>query len=228
MDRQIDNHLLAILPSEEREWLEQRLQPTSQACKQELHDFRQQIRRIYFPLTSVVWLTRILADGKSAAVALVGKEGVVGLDALIDGREALVRAVVQVPGDALSIETSTLKNWALRHPVFHDAILHYANAFTSELMQSVICSRHHSVRQRYAKSLLQIQDRTGLDKLPLTQELLAATLGVRRNAVGEVAPDLQHEGAIRYHHGVVTVLDRTLLLEASCECYGEVLGEYER
>lgn len=222
------NLLLHALRSPDRAWLEERLQPVALHSGQELYDVRQPIRRVYFPLSCVIWLTRFLMNGKSAAVALVGNEGVVGLSGLLDGGDATVRAVVQVPGEALSMETHLIRQWALERSEFRETVLQYANAFTSELMQSAICNRHHGVRERYARALLQLQDRACGDLLPLTQELLATTLGVRRNAIGEVAADLQRDGAIRYHRGLLTITDRAALLSAACECYAEVSDGYER
>jgi CRP-like cAMP-binding protein len=222
------NKLLAHLDPEDFATLEPRLQLVSLDFRQQLYDYRQRITHIYFPLSGVVALMRSLSDGETAQVASVGNEGVVGYGALIDAPIASGRAIVQLPGEALRIETAAIQSYALEHPRFRAVAMHYGHVLISHLMQAVICNRFHSARQRYASWLLETHDRAHRDTFPLTQELVAQSLGVRRATVSEIARDIQQTGAVQYRRGVITMTDRSSLRAQACECYATGQEEYKR
>ena len=222
------NKLLAYLDAADLASLEPSLQRVSLEFRQELYDYRQHVTHIYFPLSGVVAVTRSLRDGQTAQVASVGNEGVVGYGALIDAPVASGRAMVQLPGEALRIETPAIQRFALEKPRFRAVAMHYGHVLISHLMQSVVCHRFHSARQRYALWLLQTLDRAHSDTFPLTQEIVAQTLGVRRATVSDIARDVQKSGAVRYRRGEITVHDRASLMTQACECYAMLQEEYER
>lgn len=222
------NKLLAYLDSAELLALEASLQLVPLDFRQQLYDHRQHLTHIYFPLSGVVALMRSLSDGESAQVASVGSEGVVGYGALIDGPIESGLAIVQVPGEALRAEVGAIQAFALEHPRFRAVAMHYGHVLISSLMQSVVCHRFHNARQRYARWLLETHDRAHRDTFPLTQEIVAQSLGVRRATVSEIARDVQNSGAVEYRRGVLSVRDRQTLLSQACECYAMVQEEYER
>ena len=222
------NKLLAYLDPASLDRLEPSLQLVSLEVPQQLYDHRQHLTHVYFPLSGVVALMRSLSDGETAQVASVGNEGVVGYGALIDGPIASGMAIVQVPGEALRAEVGAIQTFALEHPRFRSVAMHYGHALISHLMQSVVCHRFHSARQRYAWWLLATHDRAQRDTFPLTQETVAQSLGVRRATVSEIARDTQESGAVEYRRGLLTIRNRKSLLAQACECYAMVQEEYER
>ena len=222
------NKLLAHLGPADLARLEPHLQLVTLVSQQRLYDYREHITHIYFPLSGVVALMRSLSDGETAQVASVGSEGVVGYGALINGPIAMGHAVVQLPGEALRVETPVIQNYALEHPRFRAVTMHYGHVLISHLMQSVVCQRFHSTQQRYALWLLQTQDRAHSDIFPLTQETVAQSLGVRRATVSEVSRVTRQTGAVAYRRGLIEVRDRASLLSQACECYAMGLEEYER
>lgn len=222
------NKLLAYLNPAELAGLESSLQLVSLDFQQQLYDYRQNLTHIYFPLSGVVALMRSLSDGDMAQVASVGNEGVVGYGALIDAPVASGLAIVQLPGEALRAEVGAIQSYALEHPRFRTVTMHYGHVLISHLMQSVVCQRFHSARQRYASWLLATHDRAHRDTFPLTQEIVAQTLGVRRATVSGISRDVQKTGAVHYRRGVITVRDRSCLMSQACECYAMGQEEYER
>jgi CRP-like cAMP-binding protein len=222
------NKLLAFLDDGDMARLEPSLQHVAFDVQQELYDYRQSVSHVYFPLSGVVAIMRTLSDGDTAQVASVGNEGAVGYGALIDGPVASGRAVVQLPGEALRIETATIQSYALKHPRFRAETMHYGHTLISQLMQSVVCHQFHSARQRYALWMLQTHDRAHRDTFRLTQEIVAQSLGVRRATVSDIAREVQSSGAVEYARGVITVRDRAALMAQACECYVSLQEEYAR
>jgi CRP-like cAMP-binding protein len=222
------NKLLAQLDSADMDKLEPSLQPVSLDFRQQLYDWRQRITHVYFPLSGVVAVMRSLSDGNIAQVASVGNEGVVGYGAMIDAPVASGRAVVQLAGEAVRIETAAIQAFALEHPRFRAMAMHYGHVLISHLIQSVVCHQFHSARQRYALWLLQTHDRAQRDTFRLTQEMVAQTLGVRRATVSDIARDIQKSGAVHYGRGVLTVRNRAALMSQACECYASMQEEYDR
>jgi CRP-like cAMP-binding protein len=222
------NKLLAFLDNDDFARLEPSLQHVPLDFQQQLYDYRQSVSHVYFPLSGVVAAMRTLSDGETAQVASVGNEGVVGYGALIDAPVASGRAIVQLPGEALRVETAAIQSYALEHPRFRAVTMHYGHILISHLMQSVVCHQFHSARQRYALWLLQTHDRAHRDTFRLTQEIVAQSLGVRRATVSDIARDVQQTGAIEYRRGVITVRDRAALMAQACECYDSMQEEYAR
>lgn len=222
------NRLLAFLDRDEFASLESSLQLVPLHVQQQLYDYRQSVTHVYFPVSGVVAITRMLSDGDTAQVASVGSEGVVGFGALIDAPIASGRAVVQLPGEAFRVEVAAIQSYALEHPRFRAVTMHYGHVLISQLMQAVVCHQFHSAPQRYALWLLQTHDRAHCDTFHLTQETVAQTLGVRRATVSDIARDVQQSGAVEYRRGVITVRDRAFLMQQACECYVSMQEEYER
>lgn len=225
---QHSNKLLDYLDPADLFRLKPELQLVSLHVRQQLYDYRERVTHVYFPLSGVIALMRTLSDGASAQVASVGNEGVVGYGALIDGPIASGVAVVQLPGEALRVDVAVIQSYALEHPRFRNVAMHYGHVLLSHLMQTVICHQFHTARQRYVSWLLQTDDRAHGDILPLTQEMVAQSLGVRRATVSDISREIQQAGAVDYQRGSIAVRDRAWLLSQACECYAAGQEEYER
>jgi CRP-like cAMP-binding protein len=222
------NRLLAALPSAELE----RLRPDMEEVRLEngaiLTDAEQPFTHVYFPHDSVVSLVSLMDDGRIAETATIGREGVAGFQALLHGETAFNRQIVQVTGRASRIEYERLLAVVGDLRELRRVMYCYVQAFIAQVLQSVACNGRHSVEVRCSRWLLMTHDRVGKDTFPLTQELLAEMLGVHRPTVTVAARMLQRAGLIRYSRGVVTILDRTGLENATCECYGIVRRRFER
>lgn len=178
------------------------------------------IRRLYFPLIGVVSLVTVLSDGSAVEVATVGNEGIVGIDVFLgEDRSANTRAIVQVPGEALSVDAGRFRAIVEDAPELTEVLKGYTRALLVQAAQAVACNRVHQIVQRCARWLCTTHDRCRSDSFELTQEFLSQMLGTRRASVTEAVAALQGKGAIRYERGRVNVLDRTALEAAACECY---------
>jgi CRP-like cAMP-binding protein len=183
---------------------------------------------LYFPITAIVSLLYVLEDGSSAEIAVVGSEGVVGISLFMGGESTTSRAVVQSAGHGYRLKASFMKEEFNRsRPVMH-LLLRYTQALITQMAQTAVCNRHHSVDQQLCRWLLLSLDRLQGNELVMTQELIANMLGVRREGVTEAALKLQRAGLIRYLRGHITVLDRKGLERRVCECYPVVRKEYDR
>jgi CRP-like cAMP-binding protein len=183
---------------------------------------------VYFPTTAIVSLLYVLEDGASAEIALVGNEGVVGIALFMGGESTPSRAVVQSAGQGLRLNARTVKQeFELAGPVMH-LLLRYTQALLTQMAQTAVCNRHHSLDQQLCRWLLLSLDRLQGTELAMTQELIANMLGVRREGVTEAALSLQKAGLIRYARGHITVIDRAGLERRTCECYEVVKTEYDR
>ena len=221
------NHLLAALP--EAEW--QRWQPLLEAVEmplgQVLYESGSTLSHVYFPTTSIVSLLYVMEDGASAEIAVVGNEGLVGVSLFMGGESTPSRAVVQSAGQGYRLASETIKSEFNRAPVLH-LLLRYTQALITQMAQTAVCNRHHSLDQQLCRWLLLSLDRLQGNELVMTQELIANMLGVRREGVTEAALKLQEAGLIRYARGRIRVLDRTGLEARTCECYAVVKKEYDR
>ena len=183
---------------------------------------------VYFPTTSIVSLLYVMEDGASAEIAVVGNEGILGISLFMGGETTPSRAVVQSAGHAYRLQAALLKEEFGRYgPTMH-LLLRYTQALITQMAQTAVCNRHHSVDQQLCRWLLLSLDRLASNELSMTQELIANMLGVRREGVTEAAGKLQDAGLIRYRRGRITVLDRPGLEERSCECYQVVKTEFDR
>jgi len=183
---------------------------------------------VYFPTTSIVSLLYVMEDGASAEIAVVGNEGVVGIALFMGGETTPSRAVVQSAGYAYRLRANVLKTEFGRGGNLQHLLLRYTQALITQMAQTAVCNRHHSVEQQLCRWLLLSLDRLPSNELTMTQELIANMLGVRREGVTEAAGKLQAEGLIQYSRGKITVLDRLHLEARVCECYAVVKREYDR
>jgi CRP-like cAMP-binding protein len=222
------NRVLAALPDAVYERLVPELEPISMTLKQILYRPNGAIPHVYFPLNTVTSLVVSMQDGQAVEVATVGNEGMVGLPVFLGAEIFSGQAFIQVPGEAVRMQTAVFKDEVSRHGSLHEVLHRYIQALFTQVAQSAACNRLHSIEQRCARWLLMTQDRVGAEQFPLTQEFLAQMLGVRRGSVSEVASRLQREGLLQYSRGIITVRNRAGLEAASCECYAIVRLEYDR
>ncbi len=221
------NHLLASLPqAESQRWLPQ-LEPVSLPLGFVLYESGKTLSHVYFPTTAIVSLLYVLESGASAEIAVVGNEGLVGIALFMGGESTPSRAVVQSAGEGFRLKAQSLKDDFNRPPVLH-LLLRYTQALITQMAQTAVCNRHHSLDQQLCRWLLLSLDRLPGDELVMTQELIANMLGVRREGVTEAALKLQAAGLIRYARGHIVILDRHGLEQRTCECYAVVKKEYDR
>ena len=224
----IKNHLLAALPRAElQRWLP-KLESIDMPLGQVLYESGNTLNHVYFPTTSIVSLLYVMEDGASAEIAVVGNEGIVGISLFMGGGSTPSRAVVQSAGRGLRLKAQMMKEeFDKNGPVLH-LLLRYTQALITQMSQTAVCNRHHSLDQQLCRWLLLSLDRLQGDELVMTQELIANMLGVRRGGVTEAALKLQHAGLISYTRGHIVVLNRAALEKRSCECYAVVKKEYDR
>jgi CRP-like cAMP-binding protein len=186
------------------------------------------LTHVYFPTTAIVSLLYVMESGASAEIAVVGNEGIVGISLFMGGNSTPSRAVVQSAGSGFRLKAQVMKDeFDKAGPVLH-LLLRYTQALITQMAQTAVCNRHHSLDQQLCRWLLLSLDRLQGNELVMTQELIANMLGVRREGVTEGALKLQKAGLIRYSRGHITVLDRQGLEQRSCECYAVVKKEYSR
>lgn len=225
-DRQ--NHLLNALPVADFESLQPHLKLVPVELGAALYEPDIEMRYLYFPTNSIVSLLYVMADGASAEIAVVGNEGVVGVALFMGGATTPSRAVVQSAGHALRLPSQVLKDEFIRGGAMQHLLLRYTQALLTQMAQTAVCNRHHSLDQQLCRWLLLSLDRLQANELIMTQELIANMLGVRREGVTEAAGQLQKAGLIRYSRGRITVLDRPGLEARTCECYAVVKQECDR
>jgi CRP-like cAMP-binding protein len=222
------NHLLAALPASERERIFPQLQLVEMPLGKVLYESGDTLRHVYFPTNSIVSLLYVMADGASAEISVVGNEGLVGVALFMGGETTPSRAIVQSAGSAYRLVGQKLKDEFNRHGALQILLLRYTQALLTQMAQTAVCNRHHSVDQQLCRWLLLSMDRLVANQLTMTQELIANMLGVRREGVTEAAGKLQKLGVITYSRGQITVLDRPQLEKLCCECYAVVKRETDR
>jgi CRP-like cAMP-binding protein len=222
------NRLLAALPDAElQRWLPQ-LEHVDLPLGHVLYESGVTLSHVYFPTTAIVSLLYVLENGASAEIAVVGKEGIVGISLFMGGESTPNRAVVQSAGRGFRLSADALKAEFNRAGTVLHLLLRYTQALITQMSQTAVCNRHHSLDQQLCRWLLLSLDRLAGHELVMTQELISNMLGVRREGVTEAAQQLQAAGLIRYARGRITVLDRDRLEQRSCECYAVVKKEYDR
>ena len=222
------NHLLDSLPDEQWMRWEPHLEEVDLPLGRVLYESGSTLSHVYFPTTAIVSLLYVMENGASAEIAVVGNEGIVGVSLFMGGDTTPSRAVVQSAGKGYRLSAEHMKTEFNRAgPVLH-LLLRYTQALLTQMAQTAVCNRHHSLDQQLCRWLLLSLDRLQGDELVMTQELIANMLGVRREGVTESALKLQRAGLIRYSRGHITVLDRGGLEQRSCECYAVVKKEYDR
>jgi CRP-like cAMP-binding protein len=223
-----NNHLLAALPAADFKRLLPHLKLVPLPLGEVLYESGIMLRHVYFPTESIVSLLYVMSDGSSAEIAVVGNEGVIGVSLFMGGETTPSRAVVQSAGHAFRLPGQVLKDEFSRAGAMQHLLLRYTQALITQMAQTAVCNRHHSLDQQLCRWLLLSLDRLNSNQLLMTQELIANMLGVRREGVTEAAGRLQAAGLIAYSRGHITVLDRPRLEERTCECYAVVKKESDR
>jgi CRP-like cAMP-binding protein len=222
------NHLLAALPTAEFERLAPHLELIPMPLGEVLYEPGEQLQHAYFPTSAIVSLHYVMESGASAETAGVGHEGMVGISLFMGGDTMPSSAVVQIAGHAYRLERHLMKQEFDRGGLMQRLLLRYTQALMTQMTQTAVCNRHHSVEQQLCRWLLSTLDRVPSGQLVMTQELVASMLGVRREGITEAAGKLQHAGFIRYRRGHIAVLERSGLETRVCECYGVVKKELLR
>jgi len=222
------NHLLAALSPAERERLYPHLRLVKLPLGKALYESGDVLRNVYFPVDCIVSLLYVLESGASAEISVVGNEGLIGVALFMGGETTPSRAIVQSAGHAYRLDGQRLKDEFHRNGGLQLLLLRYTQSLITQMAQTAVCNRHHSVDQQLARWLLLSLDRLTSQELVMTQELIANMLGVRREGVTEAAGKLQTLGVIRYSRGHITVLDRPMLEQLCCECYSVVKQESDR
>lgn len=223
-----DNHLLAALPDDEYQRLLPDLKLAPMVLGNTLCEPHIKMQHVYFPVDSIVSLLCVTENGGSAEIAVVGNEGIVGVSLFMGGETTPNQAVVQSAGHAYKLPGRAIKAEFYRGGPMQRLLLRYTQALLTQMAQTAVCNRHHSLDQQLCRWLLLSHDRLSSDELIMTQELIANMLGVRREGVTEAAGNLQRAGLIRYRRGHITIVDRKGLEDRTCECYAVVKNEYDR
>jgi CRP-like cAMP-binding protein len=223
-----ENLLLAAMPSADYQALLPSLEPVEMPLGHSVYESGAPQGFVYFPTSSIVSLLYVLADGATAEIAVTGKDGLVGIALFMGGETTPSRAVVQSAGQGYRLRASLLKKEFERGGALQHLLLRYTQALITQMTQTAVCNRHHSVDQQLCRWLLLTLDRLPGNQLVMTQELIANMLGVRREGVTEAAGKLQEAGLIEYSRGKITVIDRDRLESRVCECYAVVKREYDR
>lgn len=222
------NSLLAALPEDVLNRWAPDLELVEMPLGRVLYEPGTVLSHVYFPTTAIVSLLYVMEDGASAEIAVAGNEGIIGISLFMGGESTPSRAVVQSAGYAFRMKSQILKGEFNHHGSVLHLLLRYTQALITQMAQTAVCNRHHSVDQQLCRWLLLSLDRLRGDKLTMTQELISNMLGVRREGVTEAALKLQKAGVISYARGRITLLDRAGLEKLTCECYAVVKKEYDR
>jgi len=222
------NHLLEALSDLERERILPHLQLVPMPLGKVLYESGDVLRHVYFPIDCIVSLLYVMEDGASAEISVVGNDGIVGIALFMGGETTPSRAIVQSAGHAYRLIGQRLKDEFHSSSEMQHLLLRYTQALITQMAQTAVCNRHHSVDQQLCRWLLLALDRLSDNHLTMTQELIGNMLGVRREGVTEAAGKLQKCGAIKYSRGHITVLNRPMLEEMCCECYAVVKRESDR
>ena len=225
MDR---NHLLALLPQNLKDQIYPQLREVKLSLGEEVYAAGQEVKYVYFPTDSIISLLYVMLDGASAEISVVGREGIVGIAVFMGGESTPSRAVVQSAGMAYRLPAAELKRKFNADANFRVLMLRYTQALITQMAQTAVCNRHHTIDQQLCRWLLLSMDRLPTSQLTMTQELIANMLGVRREGVTEAAGKLQNAGVISYQRGKITVINRSKLEQLSCECYAVVKQETDR
>jgi CRP-like cAMP-binding protein len=222
------NHLLAALSTEVQDRIFPRLELVPMPLGKVLYESGDTLRYVYFPTNSIVSLLYVMESGASAEISVVGNDGIIGIALFMGGESTPSRGVVQSAGYAYRLLGQQLKDEFNRHGELLVLTLRYTQSLITQMAQTAVCNRHHSIDQQLCRWLLLSMDRLLDNELKMTQELIANMLGVRREGVTEAARKLQKLGVIEYHRGSIKVLDRPKLEQLSCECYAVVKKETDR
>jgi CRP-like cAMP-binding protein len=224
----IRNQILAAVPVLEYALISKSLTHVDLHLGETLHRAGDTIEHVYFPESGFISALTVLADGSPLEIGLIGAEGVAGVSVILGATTSYSETMCQTGGGAYRMPVAAFSHAAAHAPQLHSLLLRYVHVFHVQVAQTAACNAHHELAQRLARWLLAAHDRSGVAELSLTQDLIAVMLGVRRSTVSIAASILQKAGVIRYLHGRITIVDRTGLENAACECYEAVAGEYRR
>lgn len=227
-DDALMNHLIAALPADEFIRLKPNLEPVSLALGEVIYESGEQLEYIYFPTTAIISLLYIMENGLTAEIGMAGNDGLVGIALYMGGSTTPSRAVVQSAGNAFRMRSRALNDEFSLGGVFQKVLLRYTQSLMTQISQTAVCNRLHSVEQQLCRWLLINHDLLQTNKLIMTHDLIANMLGVRREGVSIAAGNLQKKGLIKYVRGTITMLDREALEHSACECYRVVKDEYDR
>lgn len=222
------NDLLSALPADDYARLLPHLELVPMPLGQVLHESCVPIHHAYFPTTCIVSLLYVMENGASAEIAVIGREGIAGVSLFMGSETTTSRAVVQSAGHAYRLKGERLKDEFARAGPLQHRLLRYSQALLTQIAQTAVCNRHHTLDQQFCRWLLLSLDRLSSNELIMTQELIANMLGVRREGVTEAACNVQEAGLIEYHRGHIHILDRAGLEARTCECYSVINREYQR
>jgi CRP-like cAMP-binding protein len=224
----LKNHLLAALPDDEFARVISHLESVSLSLGEVLYEAGEKINHIYFPTTAIVSLLYIMKNGATAEIGIAGNNGLIGLALFTGGDTMPHRAIVQSAGDAVRMRAAALQAEFARGGMFQNLLLRYTQSLMTQISQTAVCNRLHTIEQQLCRWLLINHDQMQTDVLVMTHNLIANMLGVRREGVTQAAGKLQEKGLIKYVRGTIEILDRQGLEKAACECYEVVTDEYER
>jgi len=226
--RPTSNHLLDLLPPAELARLRPHLSSEVLSLNQTLQARGKPVKSVFFPTSGMISIVAMMRDGAAVEVGIAGREGMLGVQAVLGDDISINEAMVQIPGNALRMPADVLRREAQASPELRAVLLRYVQAVLNTATQSAACNRAHLLEQRLARWLLTARDRAAADRLPLTHEFIAMMLGVRRAGVTVAAQSLQTAGLIQYAHGRITIADREGLEVAACECYEVTKRDYTR
>jgi len=222
------NLLLSLLSPSDAKVLEPHLKPANFEQHHVLFEADERVRHVYFPTSAVVSLVITLSTGEMVEAAMIGRDGVVGASAALDGNIALSRSIIQLSGEIVVCDIDALKSASLQSPKLLALLIRHEQTVYGQAQQSAACFATHQVEARLCRWLLRARDLSGSDYLPFTQEYLGEMLGVRRTSVTAVAHTLQEAGLIKYARGKIQILDADALQESACECYGSVKALHDK
>ena len=222
------NHLIAALPTDEFLRLKSSLEPVTLSLGEVIYESGEQLEYIFFPTTAIISLLYIMENGSTAEIGMAGNDGLVGIALYMGGSTTPSRAIVQSAGNAFRMPSRALNDEFSLGGVFQKVLLRYTQSLMTQISQTAVCNRLHSVENQLCRWLLINHDLLQTNKLIMTHDLIANMLGVRREGVSIAAGHLQQKGLIKYVRGTITMLDREALERSACECYRVVKDEYDR
>lgn len=222
------NHLLQTLPDEDFERIKPQLESVSLKLGKVLYEAGDKMSHIYFPTTAIISLLYIMENGGTSEIGIAGNNGLIGMALFMGGETTSSRAVVQSAGDAVRMKSEDLRKEFKRGGMFQDILLLYTQSMMTQISQTAVCNRLHTIHQQLCRWLLINHDMLPANKLVMTHDLIANMLGVRREGVTQAAGYLQANGYIKYSRGTVNIIDREGLEDICCECYQVVSTEYDR
>jgi CRP-like cAMP-binding protein len=226
-EQSTQNFILSNLPKVEYERILPHLEPVKLSLGDFIYHSEQAIEYVYFPSSGMISITSCTAEGHSVEIGAVGKEGMAGIDVLMNVDFSLNESIVQIPGDGFRMKKEFVRKEFKKGGAFQDLLMRYLHTFLVQASRGTVCNAIHTIEKRFAKWLLESRDRVESDQLDLTQEFIATMLGANRPSVSVVANALQAAGLIKYRRGKITILDSQGLEDTACECYEIVKREYE-